>query len=292
MKHHLTFGIEATFIPRWHNESRFSAKYGICYSLSDEYNLKLAKVIKQAFVKKGYPEAKKDIHCVEICSPVFDSLSKLTKWYSKLRSHALANNFTPHNKSTVCGGGHLHIGGLDKNEIRQCMSLLYRYPAIPWTFLQPDDTDSANLPQLKIDKPYSNLCKTERRQLAFFLKSPEWLTEQWLSYNYHLPFLDTKQFAADYSNNGKTIQYRCIEAPKTVAELQLQLQFFKAFTLWALKQPLTPVVYPENLQAIKRHEAIAQFESICQLIGVNYRNYKHLVRRNLMPRWELGRERT
>lgn len=290
MKQHLTFGIEATFIPRWHNESRFGAKYGICYSY--KYSWKLAKVINRAFVKKGYPKAKKDIHCVEVCSPVFKSLTELTKWYSKLRSHALANNFTPHNKSTVCGGGHLHIGGLTKAQIRQCMSLLYRYPSIPWTFLQPDDTDSANLPQLKIDKPYSNLCVTDRRQLAFFLKSPEWLTKRWFCFNHHLPFLDTKQFAADYSNNGKTIQYRCIEAPKTVAELQLQLQFFKAFTLWALKQPLTPVVYPENLQSIKRFEAIAQFESICQLIGVNYRDYKHLIRRNLMPRWELGRKRT
>lgn len=94
---------------------------------------------------------------------------------------------------------------------------------------------------------------------------------------------------------GFTLEYRCVEAPNDSREFADQVYFFNKLTsaLPRLAEKF-PRKCPKSFadhQKISSASAREDFYELCRKIGVSYPRYEKYVQRNLLPRWELGRNR-
>lgn len=315
MKLPYTIGFEMTALYRWYREVKSPppCSCGCCgdkdgtdvseHTLEVSHagcniiNKKLPKKYKQCGVK-----AVVDQHCIEVPSPVFKSTASMEKFYLTLASLFKQHNFIPQHAATVCGGNHLHFGISDDRVFKNLVRDFTRRPSIPWVFTQPDDTDSCNNFVWDI-----NDISLSKKLTAFgFGNEFNWITgnvifegETELEHIY----LSNKINAISLNNlnfvRGKlkkcTIEFRCIEAPRSLAEFRDQYEFFIRYMDYIRSIPVyLPAVKPRTkaeLQQVTRLEAAIGFNNTLRMLGLSPKRYEKYLKRNLYPRWELGRER-
>lgn len=236
-----------------------------------------------------------DCHCIEIVSPVFHTYDEWFNFDTFIRK--LFRKFkctTQQPDITVCGGGHIHFDNYKPASLRKLFTEYYKRPWIPWIFTHPDDTDSCSsiTPYLR---HYSDLAaySTQMHMPAerFF-----WFGETGTD-NCNVPSND-KIFGLTLNNNSKTVEFRCVESARNQKEQWLQLQFFLAFYQHFTRSAWhNGCWYPEDnrtlkeLQQITPEACIDGFKKLLNTLELNYDDYLPFIRRNLKPRWKLGRKR-
>lgn len=235
-----------------------------------------------------------DGHCVEIPSPVFCTVKSVLKFYDAAWKTLKRLKYTPQNPQTVCGGNHLHFGIKSLVLMRAVMrDFAHRY-YIPWVFTQPDDIDSCDNLNCEsvwrsMQNWFCNIFFSTHSPLIPFLYSDKKMRKK------DIP--STKFYAIGMNNGGKTLEFRCVEAPKNRDEFLDQIEFFVTYILWVKKEMRKrKIIMParmtkEQMQAISPDEAAADFYKLLSDMGLDKKRYEKYVKRNLYPRWQLGRER-
>ena len=260
-------------------------------------HLKLKKRGFRIYLPKTYVDG----HCIELPSPVCSTLEQVLDFYRDAWKVLHKKKYTPQNPKTVCGGNHLHFDMPDLSLMRAVARDLVNRYYIPWVFTQPDDTDSCS--NIIFDN-----CFYERGMNNWIKCSPSAATHYpGYFFIYHLLCAETdiplkyRQSNKEYSfaNNcgGKTFEFRCVEAPRNEQEFLDQLEFFITYVLWIKKNMhKTKAVMPSYIDRkkkmkIKAKDAANMFYKLLGDMGLDRKRYSKYVKRNLFPRWELGRER-
>jgi hypothetical protein len=263
-----------------------------------------------------------DTHCVELESPVFTNFPAALKFYRKVWRVFRKHGLTPHNPQTVCGGGHLHFDVDTLDQIRNILRHVAHNPWLPWVFTQPDDTDSCNnvcsssTLQSYGQGSWRNIdAQDDEHHLMFKIlyQCPEqkFRWRELVDYYGNLKKIkDPTSRAFDYIMGLKSlaatprcnftdiiqsgwIEFRCVEAPKNAREFEDQLEFFWRFVQHFADKPAPPVKYIPlaKLQRYGKKRAIREFNSLLRRLGLDPQRYAKYVKRNLLPRWEYGRQR-
>ena len=121
--------------------------------------------------------------------------------------------------------------------------------------------------------------------------------------------LDTKIYSVECHVNATDnpplrdkfrIEFRCVEAPRDEQEFVDQVDFFHRLVCAAEGsvirlqddfQPIEKLMTCDYLNKIPMAQAEERFRALCVVLGVNPARYQKYIRRNLRPRWELGRKR-
>lgn len=317
-----SFGYELTALVGDYEEHKLVD--GTSSSKTDEENQRISRLIGNAFLRKHWPrkygkdQSYYDNHCMEFPSPVFTTRRDALKFYRGMKEQFDKHGCTAQNPATVCGGNHMHFGGLDNWTTKKIFRHFYSNPWITWTFTQPDDTDSCNnllgdkemfcidlqvqMGMLKVsDKPlpddgHPDYMGPSRTRIAQYkiLKTADLLgDEDWRA-------LTTKDegLGVNSQATGRTLEFRGVEAPNNEAEFKDQMDFFFAYVNHfrkATKNPPKPVEFmsPDAFQRIPRKMAEEKFYEVCTEIGVDPKRYRKYVKRNLRTRWnQCNRKRT
>lgn len=286
-------------------------------------NLIAAKLIRwypRSFTVKNYF----DVHCAEFQSPIFRTSEQVRMFYQRTRKEMLKYDLLPHHPTAVCGGNHFHFGLDRKNnhDIRLVKSVfrdMVNRPYITWVFTQPDDTSSCS--NYTAEKYTGNIIKNYRinpNQLAYgdrvfgdiMLSDNEQVGRELGKMD--LGNLETKEYCVGVNDQGRyakkrvngerpyikqyTLEFRCVEAPLDYSEFKDQFDFFYAYYKFHKKQsvnsiPMAEFMTPEEFQAIPMQTSIDEFNKILITLGLRPSRYAKYVKRNLIPRWQDGRER-
>ena len=227
----------------------------------------------------------KDGHCVEIPSPVFTSVSQCLEFYDRAWTELRKYNYQPHHHETVCGGNHIHIGisKSDLHWVREIYRHMAIHPEITWTFISPDDTDSADV---------LNGYDCANAHDFIFGHQPDQCQKNKSSC---LSLGFKKRVAKPIPT---TLEFRCVEAPKNKSEFIDQLDFFISYILYIKKRfqdgigtKLDRLLILEEINEIPLCVAEHNFYSLLAELGLDKERYKKYVNRNLRPKWELERVR-
>lgn len=236
-----------------------------------------------------------DGHCVEIPSPVFSSMSAIKRFYNTTSKLFKKFNLTPKNDLTVCGGNHIHFGGLKTNEIREVFRIMVSNPWITWVFTHPDDNDSCN-----------NFLSNERIRDGLNQSisiPPEIYSDNKVYYTWEQKFVrfviskvkmnisdfnENKDFCICHNHYYNTLEFRCVEAPDNWKEFKKQLDFFIRLVEHAKSNARRRKATPIFCQPYTLNESINKFNELLKTLGLKPKDYAYLVKRNLEPRFEDG----
>ena len=226
-----------------------------------------------------------DVHCLEVRSPVYRSIDDLVKFYRKVVAFGRRHGFRPHHPRTVCGGGHIHVGIWEAERVASVFKYFWEHPEIAWVFLHPDDTESAN-----------NFATSENDVKVLSAQNIAGIEPYTIASHTMNVFAVAgdvnKEFVLSRNNYGKTLEYRCVEAPLNEDEFVAQLKFFVRLTekiAFPTRHAYWPQITPLD---IDQQTAIDSFRRICDDLSLSYLDYEPFVTRNLIPRWQDGRKRT
>jgi hypothetical protein len=230
-----------------------------------------------------------DGHCIEFPSPVFRSMRSARLFYKRLARLFKKYGVAPKHPVTVCGGNHIHFGGLSLEQMRYAVRLIAANRAIKWVFTHPDDTDSCENfkdyyyfnrgMSLTMDTHYSNNgYYSLEEQIFLFVTSDKSMDWENLSEN--------KNIAAWPNPTYKTLEYRCVEAPDNWKECELQLKFFTALTKLAISLHKRKTRIAIDFAPLNKEKAIQSFNKLLLRLGLEPADYAYLVERNLEPRFE------
>jgi len=311
-----TLGYELTAVYRHYRHDKYvvcgkkRVNTGHCNHKTTQKNKKVSGLLVSFLRKKGYKmphsflnwrqkRTKKvyvDGHCIEIPSPVFKTVEDAIKFYDICWSFLKKRDFQPKHNLTVCGGNHLHFGITDVSWIRAIFRDLISRHYITWVFTEPDDTDSCdnfnNNLMWFIERHCFGAIQEEQNQnniinLLFTNKNID-ITK----------IDDNKEQNICINNKGKTLEFRCVEAPRNRQEFLEQLEFFVAYVLWIKERMKEKQFYAPKLlsrreiQRLNPQTAIKRFNQLLDKLGLDKEKYSKYIKRNLLPRWELDRERT
>lgn len=290
-------GFEMTGIPEGHKEKNAPNGWGnVLYGLS----LLVSIEINKRFPKFKISELYRDGHCLEFQSPVFDEMNKLKEFYQTTFAAMKRYGINPQHRKTVCGGNHLHFD-VTRNIGTAILRSMVNHPEIVWAFTQPDDTESCN--NLTMTPTIRHVMR--KSAVTFSEENSPWRWDRHVYNAFKALFtlgdvspcdLETKADAVGFNNEGKSIEFRCVEAPKNWSEFKDQLDFFMAFTQSVAANPdsiapLQTLPTKKALQAISRQNATRNFNLLLDKLGLKRSRYAKYVKRNLRPRWELNRKR-
>lgn len=273
-------GLELTAVYKYHQEvpSVFSDTH--VDPATVHYIEYVANILKQMHHYKD--QVAQDYHCVEWKTPVYKDWITLQEDVERFRRNTENYTLVPRHPATVCGGGHIHLDLPSMKARNRFRDLVFSCPAIPWVFLSPDDTESANNP---------TLCRREGLKRSRYNNKPRILTEWHKSKEYAVC-----QGGKAEDSCRRTVECRFFEAAEDWEEQKLHLDFAYALAAFASdkknKIPSVILYTPPQLQRIKCGEAIVMFGKLCELIGFDYTRCIKQIDRNLIPRWNRGYERT
>lgn len=250
-----------------------------------------------------YHNVHTDDHCMEVSSKKNSTYEEFKK-FSVTTRKALENNFLfPKGEHTVCGGAHIHANMKNnkKFQFELARDLVMR-PYLPWIFGEPDEHYAMNV------------LINQQDNLEWFNSNP---TEpNWTHNGYDVSYLRALMLPYDpsvqydrlsdwegknnmfrLSQNYKTLEFRFFEMTDTWEEQELQLHFVCQYLKWMWQRYEAGItteiklMYDRDMQKIKPAAIIEQFNELCYDIGVDSEEYKPFIKRNLYPRWHLGRRR-
>ncbi len=284
-------GIEMSAVPIEHSEDK---DIDGSYARKIAASLYISHYIKQRhFTSYKISPDYRDGHCLEFPSPVFERWDTLELFYKIVSEGFKAMKARPHHPATVCGGNHIHFN-VTKKHGRAIIRDIIQHPEIGWVFTQPDDTESASAfleNGLLKHSFWNSLFEQYQNPTAL-----NWFKMLYTNSPFDAKHTDTKSYAAGFNNNGRTIEFRCAEAPRNWSEMQDQLFFFIQYALWVEKNvdkigPIKSLMTYGALQNISMENAIKRFEKLLAKIGLPKERYQKYINRNLKPRWEDGRRR-
>jgi hypothetical protein len=282
-------------------------------------------LVKKSFADAIQSHSYSDGHCIEVPSPLFRNLAGVKKFYLGLRKAFRELHIFPHHPETVCGGNHMHFQTEDMDLIRATLRHMATHPSIGWVFLQADDTESAE-PLMRTKGNVQKQSLTELDTLngcAFNAVHPKVVNrlfdiqklrnERWgcfeedvslQDFRFFRPFLflstnapmfiddmrrmvlATKLDAVTYSMKNKTIEFRCLEAPKNWQELELQIRFFVTYYKWLSdnKNKIAPLSQVVDLKSYTKSKGTTEFLRVLDTLGLPHQPYMKFVKRNLQKR--------
>lgn len=164
----------------------------------------------------------------------------------------------PHHPRVVCGGGHIHVGGLNMDQRMHVFHHVANRPWLPWIFSQPDEEES---------------CDNIRTYTIWGV-----------AYN-------TKTHSVSCSSYS-TVEFRFFEAPLNWSEQWDHIDFTMRFVSYVLGEERPPVrFWGKELQRISKQDCIVSFRKLLGALGLSYPRYEKYIQRNLLPRWRLNRRR-
>ena len=241
--------------------------------------------IKAFITKRGlkYHVVDYDSHCMEVSSPLLRTFEQYERWSKNIREILINYHYYPKNNDAVCGGAHIHVDMRNNKEFSYHLACdLVMRPYLPWIFGEPDENGSMD-----------SWREGDFLWYGFSLKEP---------YNPNTNYIGAcemtgkdKMFRLTYL---KTLEFRFFEMTETWEEQELQLRFLCAYLeyMWSRYQsgyaaPKVTLFTHQELQRIKPHQAVEQFNELCYNIKIDEDDYVPFIKRNLYPRWRLNRQR-
>lgn len=294
-----SFGFELSALAPKYSENGFGGLTDACIKRTDRLVSQLRAYLDEVDEYRGTKVAR-DGHCLEAPSPVFQNFNDAVKFYRYVWAFLTRKGATPHHWKTVCGGGHLHFGVNNLNQIRNLMRNVATHYFLGWVFTQPDDTDSANCALADIDLrrmqveencPLVGNNNNVDAYNAYAGVGPWRPTPDEFKYLH-----GAKALACTGTKQGDThtVEFRCVEAPKNEDEFADQVEFFARYLAEFKNDTPAPLrfITDEALNAIPQEQAIEDFNRLCRTLNLDPKRYEKYVNRNLKPRWELDRVRT
>jgi hypothetical protein len=188
----------------------------------------------------------------------------------------------PKHPDTVCGGGHIHIGGISSAVKYNMLTDMLRRPYLPWAFSEPDEVDACDYPVASI---YSFVKAPNR--------APYHMRDEYGTLRY-AGWYKAFMFRLDAAYD--TAEFRFFEAPLNWEEQLLHIQFVVAYYEWIKKKKVKGFNPKEGytarkLQKISYKQARLMFRGFLRELGLDPADYEHFVQRNMKPRWQNGRTR-
>lgn len=211
-----TFGAELTAIsPKYKDIAKSYVDQWLAYRL---YN-RITDQITDRMSKLSGIDTKDmltfiDGHCIEHNTPIFYSLDDLTTYYKYWRTTIKDFGLEPQHRKVICGGNHIHIGfptDYTMSFARSCFKLFHDFPVLALIFVDKDDTESCN--------PFNY--KESQSVRRFFLNGMSYAA---LSRN---NFTRNKFTCITLNNSCRTVEIRCLRAPTTLKEWNMQMQFIR-----------------------------------------------------------------
>lgn len=212
----VTFGAELTAIsPKYYDEVRGNPNHDlaqrlythIVYSITD-------RMSELSGIDANDMMTSIDLHCIEHNTPVFYSIEDLTVYYKCWRTTIKEFGLKPQHRKVICGGNHIHIGfstDYTMEFARHCFKLFHDFPVLALIFVDKDDTESCN----------TFNCKQSRSVQRFFCNGMSYSA---LNRN---NFIRNKFTCITLNNSCRTVEIRCLRAPTTLKEWNMQMQFIR-----------------------------------------------------------------
>ena len=260
-----SIGIELTGIPEKQSQHVYTTKpqCGVVM-LSDIIELELRRS------RIEYFNVNQDDHCIEVSSPRFWSYKAVENWHRRVRDIMIEWGLKSHHPDMVCGGGHIHVGGMTEKLRRYTATDILNRPYLPWVFSECDEQGACD-----------NVYKSSRVDYYSNNKLPTW----------------NKDYSCRMSG-FKTVEFRFFESPNDWDEQWDQLEFTLRYAIYLRDKFLIEKKIPElklyslrGLQKITPVQATYQFRKLVRDIGLDSSRYSKYIIRNLLPRWEDGRKR-
>jgi len=266
-----TTGIELTAVYGNHQE---------LYGGTDPQTKEYVNIIAR-YLRRRNRRIITDGHCIEFPTKILRTWEETKRTFEQFRARCSSYNFHARHPATVCGGGHIHLGLKTKAAAIRFRNLVFSYPAIPWTFLHPCDTESGNNPTRIIwgGKDFGEPTVLEKDIIH-----------------------STKDYSVGAGGGSALspkpgiVECRFFEAAENWEEQKLHLDFAYALATYATtshnvhKQYICPT--QRKLSRITRAQAIAMMRELCSLIDFDFARIQKQIKRNLYPRWWKGYQRT
>lgn len=264
-----------------------TAIYERYFETEETYDLAinaLNQLVAKDLASNGFKGCITDGHCIEWPSKVFRNWKDLEETFEYWQSACAGWYYKPKHPATVCGGGHIHLTLPNESIASQLARFIWHYPVIPWVFLMPEDTDSANYPC-----SYHSIWSGKMQQ-PYNLTSPS--------------LFSTKEYSVGLGAGGlaaggtkpNVIELRFFEAASNWEEQKLHLEFAYALATYVCTtQNLIGIpkpMHPTDLRKISYKQALESFKQLCAIINFDWHRCTYLFRRNLKPRWRKGYHRT
>lgn len=308
-------GIELTGVP-WQLTKPLAY-----YELVDEHHRSLKRQLLHLGINPWSIHV--DDHCVEIPTRKATEWAKISHDIQGIRRVLNKNGYYPKHPLVVCGGAHVHVEIKDVRLKLWMVRDLIGRPYLPWVFGEPDDTES----MVGLNGCWEEMDRELMRRIETNCYGGSCIYNSYNSYNFHnkvLEILDNehpeevilpaiypseplnarrlhrnisnKDYMVVLSDLG-TIEFRFFEMAPNWAEQVLQLKWLWHYLEWAYASFVAGKRYPvrlltsAQLQSITPSQAWDCFSDHCRTIGINPSEYAVFRKRNLLPRWQLGRER-
>ena len=199
-----------------------------------------------------------DGHCIEHNTPVFYSIEDLTTYYKHWRTTIKEFGLEPQHRKVICGGNHIHIGfptDYTMEFARCCFKLFHDFPVLALVFVDKDDTESCN--------PFN--CKESQSVQRFFYNGMSYSA---LSRN---NLLRNKSTCITLNNSCRTVEIRCLRAPTTLKEWNMQMQFIRYIQCYcSYSCDLRSTTYRGKVKTFK--QAREQFLDFVSMIDIENDN--------------------
>ena len=199
-----------------------------------------------------------DGHCIEHNTPVFYSIEDLTTYYKYWRTTIKDFGLEPQHRKVICGGNHIHIGfptDYTMSFARSCFKLFHDFPVLALIFVDKDDTISCD--------PFNY--KQSQSVQRFFCDGMSYST---LSRN---NFLRNKSTCITLNNSCRTVEIRCLRAPTTLNEWNMQMQFIRYIHLYhSYNFALGSTIYKGKIKTFE--QAREQFQNFVSMMDIENDN--------------------
>lgn len=268
-KLHFRYGVELTWILAKKKDHRDSLIDAIAAYLNEIMYIKYRK-------KFNLYEIEIDGGSVESPTPPFTSFSELRKFYNIISKETQEFGLVPYSRDNFLQGGQGHI----------------HFSMNRWThkFLRNLFCDYANRPYLQwiFNCPYDYINATSFFTELDFCDNPEFLT---LDYSLQTVlglnnvcnnFIGGKSKGLYY--NRKTVECRFFDNPRNWEDLVDHLKFLDAYLLYIKRQPgLIPITieHGREIKNMSLYFCKKEFKLLLNELGLDYKNYKRFVNRNM-----------
>lgn len=294
-------GIELTFVPMrpdsyhlnsyWDNGLRWPG-FGVpSWSLLTSRLRSKAKTLKVP----GYSKIYQDPGCVEFPSPILRSWEQAKSWYEQAVAAAEKVQLTPYEESQEGGCGHIHMGGLSDMQRRHVIVEAYKHPYLSWFFASPNGSAYCRsiAGQFVTDGKSSLYCSAASRSLFDNLDTPA-------TYYDNRPRIFGRLAGKTciLSNRPNTLEWRAFDAAADWDEQASMIGFYQRFVDYSQSAnagrfaDLSPDLMPHKLLLLYRYNAelcIKGFKRLIAAMGLDWADYKHLVKLNLRPAFVFGK---
>ena len=260
------YGMEIT----WHDAEAWS---GPGYQ-KEHYYKQITQQMQRRFRKYKYRPGNTQLYdevdsTAEFKSPRLQSIKEIEEYYKYCAAITKKNKWPVSPRNWISGGGHLHVfnggSGFDREFESYVVKDVCNRPYLAWIFAEPEQDDH-KCPVLNFHNVRGTI---------------EWR---------HVVGHHCTVGCSPYSG----IELRFFEAPKNWREQELHVLFADRWLSHLMKQykagkKVTVVKRTmEQLQKLSYKWCVAEFNALLKEIGLDPKDYKHFIRRNLKVRCDNG----